>query len=129
MKPHPITEPVDHVVSFDGTALRPLEPGVWSPLLELPAGSILIVSEAPRRFDATARRQPLDHAWQGAVREVGEGRVAFFGEAAMLTAQRMGPARTPTGFGNPAADQNATFVVSTVRWLIERTPTAVLHSQ
>jgi hypothetical protein len=120
LSPHAITDFIDHVASFDGTALRPLEPGVWSPLLVLPERSVLVVPQIPRRFDATAHREPLDHAWQAAVRELGRGRVAVFGEAAMLTAQRMGPGRTLTGFGHPLANENAALVSSLVRWLIRR---------
>ena len=56
---------------------------------------------------------------QGAVREVGQGRVAVFGEAAMLSAQVAGPNRVPAGMNAPGAEQNATLLRNLVRWLTD----------
>ena len=54
---------------------------------------------------------------QGAVMDVGQGRIAVFGEAAMFTAQRTGPEGAPMGMNAPVASQNPQFVANLVRWL------------
>lgn len=51
------------------------------------------------------------------MKEIGRGRVALFGEAAMFTAQRAGPERAPVGMNAPAAAQNAQLALNLVRWL------------
>ncbi|HET9010982.1 MAG TPA: hypothetical protein VFN38_04170, partial [Gemmatimonadaceae bacterium] len=54
---------------------------------------------------------------QGATLQLGRGRVAIFGEAAMFSAQVAGPRREPMGMNAPAAGQNAQFVLNTMHWL------------
>jgi hypothetical protein len=44
--------------------------------------------------------------------------VAFFGEAAMFSAQVSGPQRLPMGMNAPLAEQNAQFVLNVLRWLV-----------
>ena len=52
-----------------------------------------------------------------AVANAGKGRVALFGEAAMLTAQLWGPERKPGGMNSPEAKYNAQLVLNTLHWL------------
>ncbi len=52
---------------------------------------------------------------QGAARQLGQGRVAILGEAAMCTAQV--DEDGPMGMNHPKAPQNAQFCLNTVRWL------------
>ena len=52
-----------------------------------------------------------------AVANSGKGRVALFGEAAMLTAQLWGPERKPGGMNSPDAKYNAQFLLNTLHWL------------
>ena len=54
---------------------------------------------------------------QGAVKSVGNGHAAFFGEAAMFTAQRAGENQRPVGLNAPGAEQNAQFVLNVMHWL------------
>lgn len=42
---------------------------------------------------------------------------AFFGVAAMFSAQRAGPARTPMGLNAHGAEQNAQFALNLLYWL------------
>ena len=49
--------------------------------------------------------------------EVGKGRVAIFGEAAMFSAQLAGPEKVPMGMNNPVAKQNPQFLLNVMRWL------------
>jgi hypothetical protein len=48
---------------------------------------------------------------------VGSGRAAFFGEAAMFSAQLGGPTQQPMGMNAPGAEQNLQFVLNVVHWL------------
>ena len=42
---------------------------------------------------------------------------AFFGEAAMFSAQRAGPSGQPMGMNAPGADENFQFVLNVLHWL------------
>ena len=48
---------------------------------------------------------------------VESGPAAFFGEAAMFSAQVTGPERRPMGMNAPGAEQNAQFVLNVMHWL------------
>lgn len=76
--------------------------GEW--MLRLPAGD----SSALIRADGMLL---------AAVANAGKGRVALFGEAAMLTAQLWGPERKPGGMNSPEAKYNAQLVLNTLHWL------------
>ena len=57
---------------------------------------------------------------QGAILEVGNGRVAVFGEAAMFTAQRSAAGRR-LGLADRGAPYNQQFLLNAMHWLT-RTP-------
>jgi len=121
LAPHPIREgrtpeeAVDSVLSFTGQAFR----------ATVEVDSVLIIpSEAtvylPHRWGALNDSTPrLDAAGllQGATLRYGRGRVALFGEAAMFSAQRAGPASRPMGMNAPDAAQNPQFLLNTLHWL------------
>ncbi len=118
---HPITkgraasERVDSVATFTGSAFRVDKGG--EPLLIFGPG---IVSFTPTNFwmfKADTPRIPVTGWYQGAVLRVGKGRVAFFGEAAMFSAQVDGPNREPFGMNTPAARQNPQFILNLLHWL------------
>ena len=120
LRSHPITrgrttaEQVNQVATFTGQAFsgEGLEP-----LLVMPSGFVSVFPSAPWVFRATDRRQAAEGLVQGAVKRVGAGRAAFFGEAAMFTAQVWGPARVPMGINHPLATGNAQFALNVLRWL------------
>ncbi|MCS7469618.1 protein kinase [Stieleria sp. ICT_E10.1] len=105
-------EKVDRVVTFAGQALRPNE--AFEPLM--------ILDNHSQRFDdrraATSGISGIDVAgwWQGAVGEVGQGRVAVFGEAAMFTMQTA-PDGQPSGMDAPGAEHNQQFLLNVIHWL------------
>jgi hypothetical protein len=68
-------------------------------------------------FDEDTRKISVEGWFQGAVRSCGKGRVAVFGEAAAFTAQLSGPKKAKIGMNNPAARQNAQFVLNIMHWL------------
>lgn len=107
---HPIvegrgpSERVRRVATFVGSAFR-LPEGAEA-LMILPSQAVSLV---PKTADATdvrkdAERTSVGQWLQGAVVEIGRGRVAVFAEAGLFS-------------GGPAAD-NRTFVLSVLRWLV-----------
>ena len=67
------------------------------------------------QFSETTPKRSMDGWLQGATMEVGRGRVAVFGEAAMFTAQRAGSGFM--GFASPEVPQNKQFLLNVARWL------------
>ena len=124
LKDHPITrgraeaERVDSVATFTGSAFQ-VEGGA-QPLLVLGSSvSSFMTSVAGQITDETPR-VPVGGWYQGAVIEVGKGRVAVFGEAAMFSAQLAGPDRGPMGMNAPVAAQNPQFLLNVMHWLSGR---------
>lgn len=117
---HPIVEGrsaaerIDSVRSFTGNAFS--WPGA-TPLLTLGPGTAVFLPDTAWQFSDRTPRISGRGLLQGAVRQVGLGRVALFGEAAMFTAQLAGPNRLRVGMNAPGAPWNATFVLNVVRWL------------
>ena len=113
-------ESVSSVMTFGGQAFRALPGTDADPLLIFPSGSqIVLLADpfAPEPPPAETITIPIDGMLQGAVRTLGRGRVAVFGEAAMFTAQVVGPDRMPMGMNHPDATDNAQFVLSLFHWL------------
>ncbi|MEX0692164.1 MAG: DUF4350 domain-containing protein [Gemmatimonadales bacterium] len=123
LRAHPITngrrsgERVDSAVTFvAGQAFRATDELVC-PLLVFGAGVVSINMERAWQFDDATPRVLVEGWLQGAAVEVGGGRVAIFGEAAMFAAQRVGPRQQPVGMNGPAANQNLQLLLNTLRWL------------
>ena len=124
LRPHAIVrgrspnESVASVRTFTGQAFQ--VPATGEPLLVLPATFINLMPTRAWQFSAETRRVPAGGWLQGAVMRVESGRAAFFGEAAMFTAQVAGPARQPMGMNAPGAEQNYQFVLNVMHWLSGR---------
>jgi hypothetical protein len=118
---HPVTTGataalrVDSVATFTGEAFRP--PAGATSLLTLPAGSASLEPDTAWVFRDATPRTDVSGWSQGAVAQVGWGRVAVFGEAAMFSAQLAGPQRMPAGMNAPVASHNPRLLVNLVRWL------------
>ena len=108
-------ERVDSLTAFTGQALRFL--GSATPLMTLGRGTVVLMPDTAWQFSDRSVRIHGDGMFQGVALEAGRGRVVILGEAAMLTAQLAGPQRNLMGMNNPAAGQNAQFVLNVVRWL------------
>jgi hypothetical protein len=105
---------VTHVRTFTGSAFR--AEGEVRPLLRLGSRATLqsfIEGDPPRLSEKSSAEGRL----QGALIEVGAGRVAVFGEAAMFSAQRQGFWRSPMGFNARGAEQNKQLLLNVVHWL------------
>lgn len=107
-------EAVARVRTFTGQAFR--APAA-EPLLVLPPTFVSLLPRLAWQFGPETPRQPVGGWLQGAVVHVGQGRAAFFGEAAMFSAQLGGAQQTPMGMNAPGAEQNAQFVLNVLHWL------------
>lgn len=124
---HPITRgaggdpAVEAIQTFTGSAFT--APAA-QPLITLGAGFVMI---NPGGGGGQVRlndlpQQSVEGLLQGAVRELGRGRIAVIGEAAMLTAQvaegmPQSPDAMAFGFG---AEQNKQFALNLLHWLSRR---------
>lgn len=106
---------IDSIANFHGEAF--VSPAAATDLLVLPDGVLSLMTEVAWEFEPHTPTIAVGGWSQGSVLEVGEGRVAVFGEAAMFTAQRSGEERIPMGMNAPEASQNPAFVAGLVRWL------------
>jgi hypothetical protein len=110
---HPITrgrggpERVKRVMTFVGQSLKG------------PAGSVpfLRLSRAAQDVDPEgSARRPAGGRAQGIALRHGKGRVVILGEAAMLSAQVLGPQRRSFGMNRPDID-NRQLALNLMRWL------------
>jgi hypothetical protein len=120
LRPHAIVrgrhakESVSSVRTFTGQAFQAPDA---EPVLVLPSSFIVLMPQKAWEFTPETRRQPAGGWLQGAVKRVGTGRAAFFGEAAMFSAQIAGANRQPMGMNAPGAEQNSQFVLNVMHWL------------
>lgn len=110
LKEHAITQGIEEIVTFTGSAFE-IESG-GQPLLVLGR----TVCSSGLELDVL----PLQGHLQGAVLPSGAGRVAVFAEAAMFSAQVTGPNRSPMGMNDPTARDNAPFLLNVMHWLSRR---------
>lgn len=106
-------ESVSYVRSFTGQAF--LAPEAAEPILILPQDFISLMPEKAWQFGSDTKRIPVGGWLQGAVMKYGAGRTAFFGEAAMFTAQLSD--LKPVGLNAQQAEQNSQFVLNLMHWL------------
>jgi hypothetical protein len=121
LRPHVIVrgrnakESVMSIRTFTGQAFR--APATAEPLLVVPATFIALMPEKAWQFGPDTRRVSVGGWLQGAVMRVESGRAAFFGEAAMFSAQVTGAERRPMGMNALGAEQNYQFVLNVMHWL------------
>ncbi|HLO15612.1 MAG TPA: DUF4350 domain-containing protein [Anaerolineales bacterium] len=117
--PSPITEgrnedeSLTSVRSFTGQAFQ--APASAQPVLVLPEDFISLMPVKSDDFGPNTKRIPVGGWLQGAVMPFGSGRTAFFGEAAMFSAQLSN--HQPLGMNAPRAEQNFQLVLNVMHWL------------
>lgn len=115
-----VDEKVDHVATFTGQAFQGDQD--TQPLMVFGPTVMSMAPDVAWEFSGIPNIS-VDGWYQGAVKEYGNGRAAFFGEAAMFTRQTCsywsGPNEIvlPMGMNAPQADQNAQFVLNLFLWL------------
>lgn len=107
---HAITRGIDSVATFGGSSFQ----------LEVRGQPLLVFGPGVYSYTQPDEPNPapLQGQFQGAVLELGEGRVAVFAEAAMFSAQLTGPNRSPMGMNAPIARQNPAFLLNLLYWLV-----------
>lgn len=119
LKDHEITNGIDSVVSFTGQAFK--GDGTETPLMVTPESWVaLFPKENESRNDENIDFIPAGGWLQGALKVIGRGKVAVFGEAAMFTAQKYTDDKGIVfrfGLNHPVAVQNIQFTRNIVRWL------------
>ena len=120
---HPITNgvraagtPVDFVTSYTGSAFQVDEDQKAQPLLIFSPSAKSLEPSAAWEFTSETNIRDVGEWFQGAVLEVGQGRIAVFGEAAMFTAQ-LSSNGTSMGMNTAGAEQNDEFLLNLVHWL------------
>ncbi len=110
----PVTAGIDSVVGFTGSALLPAKNATI--IARFPETHQILVSDVAWQFDENTEIQATGNTVMGAIKSHGKGKVAFFSEAAMFTAQIV-QGRYKVGFNSPHAPQNMQFVLNTIHWL------------
>jgi hypothetical protein len=98
-------EKVTVVATFTGSAFRP------------PKDATAIMLFGAKSVSLTPEKVQIEGWCQGAVMNVGNGRVAVFGEAAMFSAQLAGSQKQPIGMNTPVAKQNHQLLLNVMHWL------------
>jgi len=118
---HPLTkgrgsgEHVRRVATFAGSAFR-CEEG-FQPLLILGEGFRSWMPEEYNKFPPGTPNIDVAGWYKGGVRTYGEGRIAFFAEAAMFTAQIFANGRVKAGMNHPLGQDNARLLLNILHLL------------
>jgi Tol biopolymer transport system component len=118
---HPLTkgrnedEEVRRVATFAGSAFR-CDEG-FQPLLILGEGFRSWIPEEYNKFPPGTPNIDVAGWYQGGVKIDGEGKIAFFAEAAMFTAQIFSEGRMKAGMNHLFGRDNARFLLNILHWL------------
>lgn len=110
----PLTHSIDSLAAFTGSAL--LAPNDATIIARFPETHTLLIPEVAWQFSESTIEKPIEDFVMGAIKKYGSGKIAFFTEAAMFTAQIVQD-QYKVGFNSPAAPQNIQFVLNTIHWL------------
>jgi len=119
---HPITEgreglneKIRLITSFTGCAFKAKED--FLPLMIFGTYKVSWMTKEEGRFPADTPKIDVEGWYQGGVLEKGKGRLAFFGEAGMFTAQMISKDKIKFGMNVPRAKENAQFLLNIFHWL------------
>jgi hypothetical protein len=112
------SERITKVKTFGGSAFR--IPDNAQPLLILGKNVKSLMPEIPLQVNANTPSVSVGGWYQGAVLEVGEGRVAVFSEAMMFSSQVHVPTGKKYGLVSEGADQNEQFLLNVMHWLSKK---------
>jgi hypothetical protein len=108
-------EEVRRVATFAGSAFR-CEQG-FQPLLILGEGFRSWMPNEYNKFPPGTPSIDVSGWYQGGVILYGKGRIAFFAEAAMFTAQAFDNGRIKAGMNHPQGRDNARLLLNILHWL------------
>ena len=121
LREHSITKGTSHleritqVKTFGGSAFQ--IPAGAQPLLILGKGATSVVPDIPFQVNAQTPRVSMNGWYQGAVLEVGEGRVAVFSEGMTFSSQLIVSTGEKYGLVSDGAEQNEQFLLNVMHWL------------
>lgn len=107
---------VYQVKSFGGSAFQAPENAVS--LLNLGNGIVSIEPEIAFQVNSTTPRIPITGWSQGAVLQLGKGRIAVFSEGMMFSSQVDRTTGNKHGFRSAGAEQNEQFLLNVMYWLV-----------
>lgn len=108
-------ERVSRIATFAGSAFRCAEE--FQPLLILGEGYRSWIPKEYNKFPPGTPNFDVSGWYQGGVMSYGKGRIAFFAEAAMFTAQVFDSGRIKAGMNHPLGKDNARLLLNTFHWL------------
>jgi len=119
---HPITlgrsglnEEIRSVTSFTGCAFK--AGNDFQPLMIFGPMKVSWMTKEQDKFPPDTPKLDVRGWYQGGIMEPEKGRLAFFGEAGMFTAQFISRNRIPFGMNVPEAKENAQFLLNVMHWL------------
>jgi len=115
---HSITQGITQVKTFGGSAFQ--IPESAQPLLTLGKGATSVVPKIPFQVNAKTPRVSVNGWYQGAVLEVGKGRVAVFSEGMTFSSQVMVSTGKKYGLVSDGAEQNEQFLLNVMHWLSKK---------
>jgi hypothetical protein len=108
-------ETVNKVVTFTGQAFK--TPAGATTILRFDEQYLLLETDTAWVFNSDTKYTPIKDWSQGAYMKYGKGRLVFFGEAAMFTAQLAGPSQTRIGMNSDYAEENYRLLLNIIHWL------------
>ncbi|MBK8500582.1 MAG: DUF4350 domain-containing protein [Flavobacteriales bacterium] len=111
-------ERVERITVFTGSAFLPPPSAV--PITSFGDDYAILLPEQAGQFSDSTAWIDGRYYTNGAMLEHGKGRVVCFGEAAMFSAQRQGPALAPMGMNQKGAEQNPQLLLNIIHWLDHR---------
>ena len=109
-----LTKNIDSLAGFTGSGLRAPKGAVK--IASFPKTHKLLIPEVAWQFENNTKRYDAKGLVMGAIKDYDKGKIAFFTEAAMFTAQIVQD-RFKVGFNSPRAPQNQQFVLNVMHWL------------
>ncbi|WP_218397214.1 DUF4350 domain-containing protein [Alteromonas lipotrueae] len=108
---------VIQVKTFGGAAFLPPEEA--TSLLTLGPRTVSIEPEVPFEITSSTRRSAIEGWSQGALLELGKGRVAVFSEGMMFSSQVDTNTGAKHGMRSVGAEQNERFLLNIIHWLAD----------
>ena len=108
-------EKVNQVRTFTGQGFK--IPEKAKSILNLDESQTVFLVDTMWVFNESVKRFPANELSQGAIMNIGKGRIAFFGEAAMFSAQLAGPSRRKVGMSSENAKENFQLLLNIIHWL------------
>lgn len=108
-------EKVNRIRTFTGQAFKIPDKAIS--ILKATEKLTVFLPDTMWRFHKNTKRFPAKELSQGALMNVGKGRVAIFGEAAMFTAQLAGRNQFKVGMNAKEATENYKLLLNIIAWL------------